>query len=233
MSEPQPQPASPPLFAERPTALLVEDAYRFGAIAFAASAFFGILGWTSLAVLLFGLGVFVGAFFRNPERVLPGDEAAVVSPADGRVIEVGTIEGESGEKVLRVGIFLSVFNVHVNRAPLAGRVVEVRRSGNAYLAAFNREAETRNVRTDLVLATASGARVVVSQITGLIARRIVCHPEPGDWLGRGVRYGLIRFGSRTDVQLPLTAEVLVSTGDRVRGGETVIARFDDVAEPAE
>lgn len=219
-------PGAAPLFAERPTALLVEDAYRFGAVAFAGSALCGIVGWTVLAVLLAGVGVFVAAFFRNPERVVPGDEAAVVAPADGRVLDVGQIETADGSKALRIGIFLSVFDVHVNRAPLAGRVVEVRRSGNAYLAAFNREAESRNVRTDLVLETPAGARVVVSQITGLIARRIVCHPQLGEWLDRGTRYGLIRFGSRTDVQLPLSACPLVTRGERVRGGETVIARLD-------
>jgi len=235
MTEPHPHAAAeaPSVFTERPTALLVEDAYRFGALAFGVSALCGILGWTVLAVLGFGLGVFVAAFFRNPERAVPGDEAAVVAPADGRVLEVGPIETEDGEKVLRIGIFLSVFNVHVNRAPLAGRVVEVRRSGDAYLAAFNREAESRNVRTDLVLRTAEGARVVVSQITGLIARRIVCHPAVGEWLGRGVRYGLIRFGSRTDVQLPLEAQPLVAPGDKVRGGESVIARLEPGAEATE
>ena len=213
-----------PAFVERPTAWLVEDAYRFGCVPLAASAVCGIFGWTVLAVLLLGLAVFVGAFFRNPERSIPGDESTVVAPADGRVIEVGEIEAADGRKALRIGIFLSVFNVHVNRAPVAGRVIEIRRSGNAYLAAFNRDAEHRNVRVDLELETADGERVVVSQITGLIARRIICHPTVGEWVRRGERYGLIRFGSRTDVVLPLGSEVLVAKGDRVRGGESVLAR---------
>jgi phosphatidylserine decarboxylase len=214
-----------PAFAERPTEWLVEDAYRFACGPLALSALCGIFGWTTLAVLWLGLGVFVGAFFRNPERAIPGDESTVVSPADGRVVEVGEIETADGRKALRIGIFLSIFNVHVNRAPLAGRVVDIRRSGDAYLAAFNRDAEQRNVRVDLELETADAGRIVVSQITGLIARRIVCHPKRGEWVRRGDRYGLIRFGSRTDVVLPLAAEAAVRKGDRVRGGESVIARL--------
>ena len=105
------------------------------------------------------------------------------------------------------------------------RVVGIRRSGDAYLAAFDAEAERRNVRVDLELETADAGRVVVSQITGLIARRIVCHPKVGEWLRRGERFGLIRFGSRTDVLLPAAAEPMVAKGDRVRGGESVLARL--------
>jgi phosphatidylserine decarboxylase len=221
-----------PAFAERPTEWLVEDAYRFGCVPLALSALCGIVGWTVLAVLWLGLAIFVGAFFRNPERSIPGDESTVVAPADGRVIEVGEIETADGRKALRIGIFLSIFNVHVNRAPVAGRVVEIRRSGDAYLAAFDRQAERRNVRLDLELETADAGRVVVSQITGLIARRIVCHPQVGDWVRRGDRYGLIRFGSRTDVLLPPGSESAVRKGDRVRGGESVIAHLGRGARSA-
>ena len=128
-----------------------------------------------------------------------------------------------------MGIFLSVFNVHVNRAPIAGRVVSIERGGTAYLAAFNRRAEHANVRCTLTLDTAQGERVRVVQITGLIARRIVCHPLVGDWLRRGDRYGLIRFGSRTDVVLPLSAELRVRRGDRVRGGSSIVAQLPGVA----
>ena len=209
-----------PAFAERPTEWLVEDAYRLGCVPLAVSALCGIVGWSGLASLWLGLAVFVAAFFRNPARSIPGDEACVVAPADGRVVAVGETETLDGRKALRIGIFLSVFDVHVNRAPVAGRVVDIRRSGDAYLAAFKPDAEQRNVRVDLEIETADSGRVVVSQITGLIARRIVCHPKIGDWLRRGDRYGLIRFGSRTDVLLPVGAEPIVCEGDRVRGGES-------------
>ena len=174
---------------------------------------------------LLALGVFAAAFFRNPERALPADPDAVLAPADGKVIEVGECELQDGRKGLRIGIFLSVFDVHVNRAPVAGRVVALARSGTEFLAAFNPAAAERNVQLAMDLETASGARVRVVQITGLIARRIVCHAREGEWLARGVRYGLIRFGSRTDVLLPLAAEPRVAVGDRVRGGSSVVARL--------
>lgn len=216
-------PGEPPVFAERPTERVVPDAYLLGALPLVVGLVAWAMGWGVLALLGLGLAGFVGAFFRNPQRAIPGDERTVVSPADGRVLEVGEIEDEEGRKQLRVGIFLSVFNVHVNRVPVAGRVVSVERSGSRYLAAFNRRAEEENVRCALVLRTAAGEWVRVVQITGLIARRIVCHPQPGEWLERGIRYGLIRFGSRTDVVMPLEAQPRVEPGQRVRGGSTILA----------
>ena len=119
-------------------------------------------------------------------------------------------------KALRIGIFLSIFDVHVNRAPVAGRVLAKKRGGEKYLAAFNKAAERHNVRCAMTLETAGGAEVDVVQITGLIARRIVCQPAVGEWLARGVRYGMIRFGSRTDVVLPVGSEARVAVGDRVK-----------------
>ncbi|MGH0035353.1 MAG: phosphatidylserine decarboxylase [Myxococcota bacterium] len=212
-------------FVERPTEILVEDAYRFGAPPLLASALCGLAGWSLLAWLFLGLAVFIGAFFRNPERMVPGDEDTVVAPADGRVVDVSEVEDPGGRKAVRVGIFLSIFNVHVNRAPVAGRVVSIERGGEAFLAAYDPEAERRNVRCDMELETPGGHRVGVAQITGLIARRIVCHPVVGDVLRRGDRYGLIRFGSRTDVFLPVESEVWVVRGQRVRGGSTAIGRL--------
>jgi phosphatidylserine decarboxylase len=221
---PQLAPA-PPVFQERLTGPLAADAYAIalplaglGLVAFA-------FGATWLGVVALALGGCVAAFFRNPTREIPLAEREVVAPADGRVIATGELELPDGSKGLRIGIFLSVFDVHVNRAPVSGRVVAIERSGDAFLAAFNPEAETRNVRLDLTLELASGARVRVSQITGWIARRIVCHPQVGEWLPRGVRYGLIRFGSRTDVLLPPGSVARVAKGDRVRGGSSVLAEL--------
>jgi phosphatidylserine decarboxylase len=119
--------------------------------------------------------------------------------------------------------------VHVNRAPIAGRVISIERGGVSYLAAFNRRAESENVRCTLTLETARGEKVRVVQITGLIARRIVCHPRVGDWVRRGDRYGLIRFGSRTDVVLPVSAELRVRRGESVRGGSSLIAQLPGAA----
>jgi phosphatidylserine decarboxylase len=214
-----------PIFRERLTGLFAPDVWTTAVptlLGGAVAAFFAP-AWVALSLLV--LGTFFGAFFRNPSRRIPDDPDAVVAPADGKVIDVSETELPDGSKARRVGIFLSVFDVHVNRAPLAGRVIGIARSGSQYLAAFNPNAVTRNVQLALDLETASGARVRVVQITGLIARRIVCHVQPGEWLERGVRYGLIRFGSRTDVILPQGAEVTVAVGDRVSGGRSVITRF--------
>jgi len=228
MSEPAAS-SEGPVFAERPTEFIVKDAYVLGALPLALAGVAGALGPLWLGVALLGCTLFVAAFFRNPPRFIEGDERSVVAPADGRVLEAGEIELPDGSKAKRVGIFLSVFNVHVNRAPIAGRVVSIERGGTSFLAAFDRRAEDLNVRCTLTLDTAQGERVRVVQITGLIARRIVCHPLVGDWLRRGDRYGLIRFGSRTDVVLPLSAELRVRRGDRVRGGSSVVAQLPSVA----
>ena len=217
--------ARAPVFAERPTELIVREGLVLGILPLALAGVAGMLGWLPAAYALLGLGVFLAAFFRNPSREIPDDEGTVVAPADGRVVAVGEIERPDGSKALRIGIFLSVFNVHVNRSPVSGRVVSIERAGNRYLAAFDRRAEHANARCTMLLETEDGLQVPVVQITGLIARRIVCHPRVGEWVRRGDRYGMIRFGSRTDVVLPADAEVLVRRGERVRGGSSQIARL--------
>jgi phosphatidylserine decarboxylase len=216
-------PSHAPVFVERPTEALVPDAWRLGSVPLALSALCGVAGAPLWGAVFLVLALFVGFFFRNPERRIPGDERSAVAPADGRVIEAGEIEEPDGSKAVRVGIFLSIFDVHVNRAPLSGRVLAIERGGSEFLAAFSPEAEQRNVRCTLVLETERGERVKVTQITGLVARRIVCHPHVGEWLRRGERYGLIRFGSRTDVVLPAGSELRVTRGERVKGGSTVLA----------
>ena len=220
MSETPPQ---APLFEERLTRAFAPDVYTTSLPLIAMAGVFLALQWWVAATLALLSGLFAAAFFRNPPREIPGDDRTVVAPADGRVIDAGEIETETGDKALRIGIFLSIFDVHVNRAPIAGRVLAKRRGGEKYLAAFNKAAERRNVRCAMTLETAGGAEVDVVQITGLIARRIVCQPAVGEWLERGVRYGMIRFGSRTDVVLPIGSEARVAVGDRVRGGSSVIA----------
>ena len=225
MADPGPV-AVDPIFHERPTEFVVRDAFTLGVAPLALAGAFGLLGWTVAGFCLLGLTVFVACFFRNPPREIAGGENSVVAPADGRVIDVAEIEAPDGKKWLRIGIFLSVLDVHVNRCPLAGRVVAKDWGGQAFLAAFNPRAEAENVRCALTLETESGLRFQVVQITGLIARRIVCHPQLGDWIRRGDRYGLIRFGSRTDVLLPLTAVAKVKARDRVRGGSTIIAQLE-------
>jgi len=213
------------VFTERLTGPCAPDVLTTALPLLIAAVLAAWLGWPLLAAAVGALGLFVAFFFRNPSRHGPPDPEAVWAPADGRVIEVGETETPDGRKALRIGIFLSIFDVHVNRAPVAGRVRRLDRGGQRYLAAFNPDAATHNVQLAMELELADGRRVDVVQITGLIARRIVCQPRVGDWLERGVRYGLIRFGSRTDVWLPSGSEARVARGDRVRGGQTVLARL--------
>ena len=216
-------------FHERPTALIAPEGWPFIAVAVALAGLAFGFGLPWLAALLGAVTAFVVAFFRNPSRGLPGDENTVIAAADGRVLAVDAIEDERGRKGLRIAIFLSVFDVHVNRAPLAGRVVSLERGGRRFLAAWDPRGERENVRLAMELELADGRRIVVTQITGLIARRIVCHAKVGEWIPRGVRYGLIRFGSRTDVLLPPGSVATVKVGDRVRGGASIIARLGAAA----
>ncbi len=174
---------------------------------------------------LAGLTLFVAYFFRDPDRRTPSDENLVVSPADGRIVGVGAAEGEAfmGGTAIRVSIFLSVFNVHVQRAPFAGRTSHYDYRPGGYAPAWRDAASRENERASLGIATASGP-ILVRQIAGWVARRIATYPREGDTLARGERIGLIRFGSRVDLFLPADWPVTVRPGDFVRGGETEVAR---------
>jgi len=164
------------------------------------------------------LGIFSLWFFRDPERAIPDGPGVVVSPADGTVVAV-TEEPEGPS----VAIFLSVFNVHVNRSPIGGRVTGVSYREGRFLAAFDERAGEMNERSEILIEGDEGA-VRVRQIAGVLARRIICKVRPGDRLEAGQRFGLIRFGSRTDLRLPAGSSVLVRVGDKVRGGSSVIGR---------
>jgi len=172
------------------------------------------------------LALFVLWFFRDPERPVPGGEGLVVSPADGRVMFVREVEEPRfvGGPAIQVSIFLSVFDVHINRAPVAGEVRYREYVPGRFLAAWDETVGEVNERAYLGLA-AGRHRVLVSQVAGLLARRIITWPQVGDRLERGERFGLIRFGSCTQIWLPPGSEVLVGPGDRVVGGQTVIGRL--------
>jgi phosphatidylserine decarboxylase len=177
------------------------------------------------SVLFAGLLLFSLYFFRDPERQPPSDEALAVAPADGVVVEVK----ETGEeeflksRVKRIAIFLSVFDVHVNRAPIAGEITHSKSMTGRFLDARNPSSSQVNARRTWAI-RGKGMTIVVRQITGAIARRICAWKQVGELVERGERFGMIRFGSRTEVDLPLESEILVKAGDRVRGGETAIAR---------
>jgi phosphatidylserine decarboxylase len=183
-----------------------------------ATALSALLGWWSVAGLGLILTVGVGLFFRDPERIVPQSPEAIVSPADGRVMEIVTEHAQTR----RMSIFLSVWDVHINRAPYGGTVQNVVYTPGAFLAAYRQEASLVNEANTVTIA-GQGQEFIVKQIAGVLARRIVCRVRPGDTLEKGQRYGLIRFGSRTDILLPATAEIAVQVGDTVRGGETVLA----------
>lgn len=179
--------------------------------------------WEIVGFLL-GLALFILFFFRDPERILPDDPSILVSPADGRVVRIEKMDDPNWGPQRRISIFLSIFNVHINRSPLAASLQEVHYVRGKFLAAFNHEASSKNERNTLELIQGKW-RIWVTQITGLIARRIVCWKKKGDLLERGERFGLIRFGSRVDIVLPLEIEILVKVGDKVRGGSSPLARF--------
>jgi len=175
------------------------------------------------AAVFFGLGfLFVTWFFRDPERRIPNEPNVIVSPADGKVTEImAEKEPINGELCKRITIFLSVFNVHVNRVPIGGTIEDIRYNPGKFLAAFNPKASMDNEQ-NIILINNGKVNVLVKQIAGLIARRIVCWPKKGDYYESGQRYGLIRFGSRVDILLPENTKLSVACGDRVRGGKSVI-----------
>jgi phosphatidylserine decarboxylase len=179
-------------------------------------------GWIKSSLLLGLVTAFMAFFFRDPERVAPAVPGAILAPADGRVVDVrAAVNDPFVGAAQAVSIFLSPLDVHVNRSPLAGLVVGVEYRPGAKLAAYRPEASERNERTTIAI-QGETARVVVRQIAGVLARRIVCRIRAGDKLASGERFGLIRFGSRTDLIVPASARLRVRTGDRVLGGETVV-----------
>jgi len=209
---------------------MVRDGYFYAAPLIAAAILIGWLTnpvWAIFPLLLAGFFLW---FFRDPERIIPADAGAVVSPGDGKVTDVSPATSEN-RKLTRISIFLSVFNVHVNRSPIAGTISEIRYQRGKYLNAMNRASAEENEQ-NIVTVEGDGQTVVFKQIAGLLARRIVFHPKVGDRLERGQRVGLIKFGSRVDVLLDRTAALQVKVGDRVQGGASVLAHLQPKGELA-
>ena len=188
----------------------------------AALAVQWVAGWWSLPFWLAVL--FVLQFFRDPARDIPGDERTVVSPADGRVVAIERSRDPYLDRdAIKVSVFMNVFNVHSNRSPVDGEVRQAWYNSGKFLNAALDKASLENERNALWLKATNGADVTCVQIAGLIARRIICHVKPGDRLLRGGRFGFIRFGSRVDVYLPLSARVMAALGDKVLGGSSILA----------
>jgi phosphatidylserine decarboxylase len=184
---------------------------------------FGSVALLVLAALALVVAVFMAYFFRDPRRDVPEGEGLVVSPADGRVTRVERLSPGGAGSPTVISIFLSPFDVHVNRSPIAGSVVDVTYTEGRFKSATSASASLVNEQNALTI-RGEGVTVVCKQIAGVLARRIVCWKRPGDELARGERFGLIKFGSRTDLILPRSVEVLVAPGARVRGGITVVGR---------
>jgi phosphatidylserine decarboxylase len=201
---------------------MVRDGYYYALVLIAAAILLGWLTGPVWAIVPLLLAAFFLWFFRDPERVIPHDAGAVVSPGDGKVTSAGEVT-IGNEKQIRISIFLNVFNVHVNRSPIAGVIREVRYQRGAYLNAMNATSAEQNEQNIVTVEGDDGQRVIFKQIAGLLARRIVFYPKVGDHLERGQRVGLIKFGSRVDVVVDPSARMNVKVGDHVKGGSTVLA----------
>jgi len=193
-------------------------------IAVAVYVLFHAVAMVIAAVLLLALALFVTYFFRDPKRVPPSGNEFILSPGDGTVIVIEPITDDKGNKKTLVSIFLSVFNVHVNRIPVSGKVISAEHKPGKFLKAFERAAVTENERTEITIQAPQGT-VKFCQVAGIIARRIVCYLQGGETVTRGERFGLIRFGSRIDLFLEQNVSINVKIGDRVKGGESIIGSF--------
>ena len=200
------------------------EGYPFIALFAFVTLVFALLGWGFLTFVLLLLTLFTVYFFRNPERVTPTGDNLVVAPADGKVIFVGEVEEPRyfKERVTKVSIFMNVFNVHVNRAPCDGKVVEMYYQKGEFLNASLDKAADCNEQAGILLEATSGKRILFVQIAGLVARRIVTYPVVGDLLQCGMRYGLIRFGSRVDIYFPQGSDVVATLGETTVAGESVL-----------
>jgi phosphatidylserine decarboxylase len=202
------------------------EGYPFIAIAFVVGLVLGYF-WTPLFWVMMVITLWVCYFFRDPTRVTPVRDGLIVSPADGRISMITTVVppvemGLPADPMLRISVFMNVFDCHVNRSPIAGRLARIAYTPGLFLNADLDKASEHNERNALVIES-GGVQIGVVQIAGLVARRIVGFCQEGDPLAVGQRFGLIRFGSRVDVYLPLDTEVLVGTGQKAIAGETVLA----------
>ncbi len=203
---------------------IAREGVPFLAAAVVPTAAAWALGWTVAGALFGAAALFTGWFFRNPPRRIPGEPNLIVSPGDGRVLAVAEEDEPRFLKgrAVRVSIFLSPLDVHINRTPCEGRVEAIGYSPGKFLVASRPESTLQNEQTAVLFETDTGCRILCVQVAGYVARRIVCWLSEGERVERGERYGLIRFGSRMDLYMPVGTLVRVKAGDRVMGGESVI-----------
>jgi phosphatidylserine decarboxylase len=201
---------------------MIRDAFKFIFPLLACAAISGLLGLPALAAVFILLGVFVAWFFRNPRRSIPEAHNVVVSPADGKVVKISELPpGSELPGGHAVSIFLNIFDVHVNRSPISGLLENLEYKRGRFMAAFDEEASRVNEQNVLTI-RGQEMRIIVKQIAGLIARRVVCWKEPGNPVERGELIGLIRFGSRVDILLPKDVRLRVRVGEHVKGGSSIV-----------
>src|SRR5215204_562900 len=202
---------------------IVKESIPYIVVPVLLAAAAAVLGFWYVAAFLFLVAFFMAFFFRDPKRVPPSDPDVVVSPADGKVTRIGPANSAADSPTV-ISIFLSPLDVHINRSPIPGKIVDVLYSPGKFLMATNEKASLVNEQNALTI-QGEKITVVCTQIAGILARRIVCWKEKGDRVNLGERFGMIKFSSRTDVLLPANVKVTIAEGDRVRGGITVIGRI--------
>lgn len=209
---------------------IAKDGYVLILVALGLTAGAAVLGWFILSAVLALISLAVIGFFRDPDRKSPVGEGIVVAPADGKVVAIEQVaKGRLlGRESQQLSIFLSPLDVHVNRSPIQGRVEQSEYQSGRFFAAYRGKASSENEQNAIKIVHSGGTEVTMVQIAGFLARRIVCHVKEGDSLDRGERMGMIMFGSRVDLFLPLDAKLEVERGARVRGGETVVATMRGV-----
>lgn len=212
---------------QEPRIPLAREGYPFiGLFAF-LTLICAVSGHGMATLLLAALTIFTLYFFRDPDRILPTGDDVIICPADGRVIQIDKEFDDSflGEQAYKVSIFMSIFDVHVNRLPFSGTVRKIQYFPGKFYSANTSRGSLENEKCSLVIDTDIGRSYAVAQVAGLVARRIVCWAEPGDTIARGQRYGLIRFGSRVDLYLPMQVQLEVTVGQKVKAGETALGYF--------
>jgi len=216
-----------PSIADRSKIPIAKEGIPYIFLATFFTVVFAILHWVSLTCVFLATTVLVVNFFRDPERIIPSEPDLVVSPADGRIIAVEKVQEEIFLhcQVIKISIFMTIFNVHVNRVPCSGKVKEVKHWPGRFLSANKKRSSIENERNAVLLDMEGRRQLVVVQVAGLIARRIVCWAKPGDYVARGERFGMIRFGSRLDVYVPIDSNIMVKRGNKVRAGESVLCRL--------
>ena len=210
-----------------PSIPIAQEGYPFIFLSGLSGLITALIGYDIIALCCLALTAFITYFFRDPTRITPEGSDLMISPADGKIIIVEDIHDERflNEHVRKVSIFMNVFNVHVNRTPLKGTVEKIHLQPGEFYSADQNKAALHNEHCALTIKTDNNVLYGVVQVAGLIARRIVCWAEKGDMLKTGQRFGLIRFGSRVDLYLPLSFEVEVKVGQKVTAGETIIAKM--------